>query len=319
MKIFNEEILKEYAKPLSETEENKCKNAIRMVANALEDLNLKQKDIKKIYDSSTAYQIEMYGTNYYDYKIKIFLQGSYANNTNVRTHSDIDIAIVQEDTFIPKFRSQEQEKHYIFGKPIYRERSFKDEVEYILKKHFKNDVERKNKSIKINGNSYRKDTDTVPAMRLKNFENDYIFNENNYIGGILIKADDGKKIINYPEQHIKNGVEKNKRTNHYFKKMVRIGKELRYQMEELNYEYASKASSFGVECLIWNVPDYYFTSYESYCYTFKKIIDYLYENRYNIDSFMEVNNIKKLCEDSSDKSKIYIKFIEELKGFYTYE
>lgn len=34
------------------------------------------------------------------YDVKIFLQGSYANNTT-GGHSDVDIAVVQEDRFIP--------------------------------------------------------------------------------------------------------------------------------------------------------------------------------------------------------------------------
>jgi hypothetical protein len=34
---------------------------------------------------------------------------------------------------------------------------------------------------------------------------------------------------------------------------------------------------------------------------------------------MEVNNIKKLCDDSPDRRDIYKGFIEELKGFYEYE
>ena len=33
--IFAEEQLRKYAKPLSETEENQCKNAIRMVVDTL--------------------------------------------------------------------------------------------------------------------------------------------------------------------------------------------------------------------------------------------------------------------------------------------
>lgn len=36
--IFTEEQLRKYAKPLSETEENQCKNAIRMVVDALKTI-----------------------------------------------------------------------------------------------------------------------------------------------------------------------------------------------------------------------------------------------------------------------------------------
>lgn len=316
--IFTEEQLKDYAKPLSETEENQCKNAIRMVSNALKDLGLSENEMETIYGASTAYQIRMSG-GLSGYDIKLFLQGSYANNTNVRGHSDVDIAVVQEDIFRPAYRLNVSGADYGFTNATPRIKSFKDEVEDILRNHFGKDVERKNKSIKINGNSYRKDTDSVPSMRHRDYRQDYTFDKENYIGGILIKADDGQEIINYPEQHIKNGVEKNNATNYYFKKMVRISKELRYQMKDLRYPYAQKASSFGVECLLWNVPNEYFTKYSTYRYAFDEIVGYLYDNRYSVLNFLEVNNIKKLCDDSPDRRDIYKGFIEELKGFYEYE
>ncbi len=316
--IFTEEQLRDYAKPLSETEENQCKNSIRMVSKALSDLGLKENEIETLYGTSTAYQIRM-TDSLSGYDIKLFLQGSYANNTNVRGHSDIDIAVVQEDTFRPKYRPNVSGEDYGFTNATPRVKSFKDEVEDALIKHFDKDVERKNKSIKINGNSYRKDTDSVPAMRSRDYRQDYRFDDKNYIGGILIKADDGQEIINYPEQHIKNGVEKNNDTNYYFKKMVRVAKELRYQMKDLGYSYAQKASSFGVECLLWNIPNQYFTKYSTYCYVFDDIVKYLYDNRFSLLDFMEVNNIKKLCDDSPDRRDIYKGFIEELKGFYAYE
>lgn len=59
--IFTEEQLRSYAKPLSETEENQCKNAIRMVSNALKDLGLKEIEMDTLYGASTAYEIRMTG------------------------------------------------------------------------------------------------------------------------------------------------------------------------------------------------------------------------------------------------------------------
>ncbi len=58
--IFTEEQLKDYAKPLSETEENQCKNAIRMVSNALKDLGLSENEMETMFGAPTAYQIRCY-------------------------------------------------------------------------------------------------------------------------------------------------------------------------------------------------------------------------------------------------------------------
>ena len=157
---FTEKQLKLYAAPLSETENQKCLNAIGMVRDALKDLGFTDdgKAISKMYDDTYAYALEMRsvsGTR----KVRLFIQGSYANNTNVRTQSDVDIAVVQEDIFTTEYRPStsaypQSDKDYGFYTASPVEKSFKDEVQECLERKFGSDVERKNKSIKIHGNTY---------------------------------------------------------------------------------------------------------------------------------------------------------------------
>lgn len=316
---FTEDELKGYSKPLTETEETQCKNAIRMVVDALKEIGFSEQNvITRMYSDTPSYEARMKNT-IDGYEVKIFLQGSYANNTNVRRHSDVDIAVVQEDQFKTTYRIGVSDSDYCFVNARPKSKTFKDVVESALRKKFGTDVERKNKSIKIHGNSYRKDADSVPSLRYRDYTSDYLKNVENYVGGIIIRTDDGSEILNYPEQHIKNGIEKNKSTNLYFKKMVRIAKELRYQMEEYGCIYAKRASSFGVECLLYNVPDEVFTKYSIYRFSFDEIVSYLYDNKLNVSNFWEVNGIKKLCADSSDREIIYKGFIDELKRYYEYE
>lgn len=317
--VFTEEQLKNYAKPLSKTEEEKCKHAINLVINALSCLGFKEdEEISRMISDTPSYMTTMSNTDK-SYKIRIFLQGSYANNTNVRSYSDVDIAVIQEDAFRGKYRNGLQGIDYGFFPERHRNKSFKDIVQEALVKSFGKDVKRKNKSIKIYGNTYRNDADTVPAIRYRDYSKDYKLDKNNYVAGILIKTDDGSEIINYPEQHLRNGVEKNKNTNYYFKKMVRIGKELRYQMEEEGFYYANLCSSFGVECLLYNVPDHLFFVHDKYSYIFDGIVKYLYNNKIYFSDYFEINGIKKLNCDSYDRSEVYMKFIDELREFYQYE
>lgn len=316
---FTEEQLKLYAAPLSETENQKCLNSISMVRDALKKLGFTDdnKSISKMYDDTYAYEVRMhnlYGTR----RIKLFIQGSYANNTNVRTHSDVDIAVVQEEVFQTTYRRGVTDAEYHFTNAAKTPKKFKDEVQECLEQKFGRDVERKNKSIKIHGNTYRKDADTVPCLRYRDYSNDYQNNVENYVGGIVIKADDGTRIINYPEQHIANGRQKNNDTKHYYKKMVRIIKKLSYIMEENDYLSAKQVSSFGLESLLWNIPDNIFTMYTTYRYEFGEIVNYLYENREMLSTYKEVNGIKQLCTCQSDIEK-YVNFISDLKKFYKYE
>ena len=170
---FTESDLKLYAAPLSETENQKCLNAIAMVRDALKNLGFTDdgKTISKMYDDTYAYALDMRSTSG-TRKVRLFIQGSYANNTNVRTQSDVDIAVVQEDIFTTEYRTStsmypQSDNDYGFCTVEPAAKTFKDEVQECLEEKFGSDVERKNKSIKIHGNTYRKDADSVPCQRYR--------------------------------------------------------------------------------------------------------------------------------------------------------
>lgn len=51
-----------------------------------------------LYEDTYAYSIEM--STAYDFrKVRFFIKGYYANNTNVQSESDVDIAVIQEEVF----------------------------------------------------------------------------------------------------------------------------------------------------------------------------------------------------------------------------
>ena len=86
---------------MSETEENQCKNAVRMVVDALKTTGFNEStSIQKKYSETPSFGVMMKS----DYEVKISLQGSYANNTNVRKHGNVNIVAVQIDQFRPKYR-----------------------------------------------------------------------------------------------------------------------------------------------------------------------------------------------------------------------
>lgn len=316
---FTENMLRLYAQPLSKTENEKCLRAIEMIRDALKYIGFTDdgKSILPLYDNTYSYSIEMRNLNN-SKKVKLFIQGSYANNTNVRTESDVDIAVIQEDTFKVEYRNGVTDKNYNFVSAPKELKSFKDEVQECLELKFGDDVERKNKSIKVHGNTYRKDADTVPCMRYRDYREDYSYNVDNYIGGVVIKSDQGEVIINYPEQHIANGRKKNNNTNHYYKKMVRIIKKMRYLMKDLCYKSAEKVSSFGLESLLWNIPDDIFLKYSTYKYEFDEVVDFLYKNINDLPNYKEANGIKLLCPTQLDINN-YKEFIYDLKKFYDYD
>lgn len=313
---FTESTLKLYAAPLNLTEKEKCRHTISAIRDALTNLGYTDdnKGINVIENNTYSYSIKMRNI-YSPSKIHIFIQGSYANNTCVRNESDVDIAIQSEDLY----------DSYYFNTPYYpstekrREAELlKSRVEQVLRNYFSNQVRRGNKSIKVIGNTYRKNADTVPCLSLRYYYRTYLNDYASYIDGIIIYADDGTVDFNYPKQHIKNGNQKNIATHYYYKKMVRIIKKLSHIMSDVGYSSANNVSSFGLESLLWNIHDDYFMKYSLYGLIFGGIVDFLYINRYNLSGYLEANGIKILFPNQNERDN-YTEFICDLKNFFEYE
>ena len=318
---FTEQQISKMASPISQTEEEKCKNAIRMVRDAMKRLNYTDdgKEILSYVADTYSYSLDL-RQMYSDKKIKLLVQGSYANKTNIASESDVDVAVILESTFTSAYRKGVTREAYGFTAGTFFATELKDEVEKALKEHFNyTGVERHDKSIKVTGNTYRVDADVVPAYRYRDYLNDWNNDPENYIGGIEIRPDSGGRIINYPEQHIKLGIVKNKVTKYNFKRCVRIAKNMREKMVEYGYPLSDKISSFGIESLLWNVDVSAYTKYPSILrYTFDEVLSFLENDFHNFDKYTEVNAIKSLFPDQSCKLA-YQKFVTDMCGFFEYD
>lgn len=252
MARFSEETLTNWTKPPSDTEEDKLSNSERMVKEAInEDPILSSKSIE------------------------IFGQGSYANNTNVKINSDIDINVQFTGGFyyyLPPNMSKDE--FGIGGDMGYSIEEFKNDVQTALINKFGNEsVRRKNKCITVLGNSYRVETDVVPTWNHRRYEVN-----GDYVLGARISADDRAIIENYPKQHISNGVDKNSNTLRKFKRLTRIFRKLRYKMIEDGEDVSDSITSFLLECLVWNVPNPIFSKNATWQELLKASIAYIYEH-----------------------------------------
>ncbi len=314
--IYKENDLVKYAAPIGKTEKEKCKRAIEMIRDALSNYTADASGILP-FENSDSYYLGMYNRYTPNERIKILVQGSYANNTNIKEDSDVDVAVILEDPFWSEYRPGVSASMYGFTNSNRTLKSFKNEVEKDLRDKFRTGVKRGDKSIKVNGNTYRVDADVVPCGRFRDYRSDFSFSQNNYRGGIQLEPDSGGVIINYPEQHIRNGISKNLETNFTFKKMVRILKHIRGDMEPI-YPSAKKVGSFQLESLIWNVPNDIFKKYSSILrYTFDELLSYLYKNKAQFSGFKEANGIKLLFPNK-EILDLYNIFITNLKEYYSY-
>lgn len=316
---FTELQLKGFSAPLSNSEEERCKNALKMIRDALQLIgyDASSKGIYELEERTHAYAQNMYTPS--GGEIVLFVQGSYANNTNIRTQSDVDIAVILESTFIPKYRPNISGANYNFSDGTHTISTLKDDVEKALNKKFNfQGVERGDKSIKVHGNSYRVDADVVPAYRFRDYSEDYRFDQDNFVGGIEIRPDSGGRVINYPEQHIKVGKQKNVSTNHSYKKQVRIMKNIKKVLKEDGFNIPEGVSSFGLESLLWNIPDNIYTKYNVLRYTFDEILKYLKSDLINISDYKEANGIKPLITNDGQKQG-YREFILKLSDWFEYD
>ena len=207
--------------------------------------------------------------------IEIFGQGSYANNTNVRLNSDIDINVRYTDAFYYDLPKDKTKDDFNLNSPAtYSYKEYKNDVENALINKFGQDnVIRNDKCITIKANSYRVETDVVPTWNFRRYQND-----KTYELGARFWSDSQVKITNYPKQHIENGIEKNSNTSRKFKRLTRLHRKLRYKMIEDNITVNKNITSFSLECLIWNVPNYIFNDNETWNERLKQSIIFIYQN-----------------------------------------
>ncbi|MEM9377020.1 MAG: nucleotidyltransferase [Pseudomonadota bacterium] len=189
--------------------------------------------------------------------VSAFPQGSYANRTNVRQDSDIDVCVLCRDAIVVDYPEDISDAETGLSGSGYRFAQYKDDLEAALVDHFgRRHVRRGNKAFDINENIYRVDADAAPCFRYRNYfrgsDGGVYFNE-----GTALYPDNARfrRVINYPRQQYKNGVAKNERTARRFKRMVRIVKKLRNEMDEAGVAAAGPVPSYLIECLVWNAPD----------------------------------------------------------------
>ena len=183
----------------------------------------------------------------------------------LRQESDVDICVCCVDTFFTDYTFAD------YGQPetgnvdsSYTSAQFKNEVQAALAAKFgQQGVTRGDKALDVHANTYRVDADVVAAFAYRL----YLKREYNFLSGTCLTsyleppgtkfiADSGKVVINWPEQHYSNGVEKNKRTGGRFKFIVRAVKRLKfYLIISKDVDAAKPIPSYLIECLLYNVPD----------------------------------------------------------------
>lgn len=255
----------------SDSEEARCENAERAIREAIQ----------------ASAELE-------PLDITVFAQGSWMANTNVKQDSDVDVCIRFNTTVYLDLPVGKTITDYNYTSATVLFPWYKDAVGRAMVSRFgAGSVTRGNKAFTIQNNSYRVHADAVPTFLYRDHKvgNGYLTPVN---VGVAFDTDYGERVINYPEQALANGRDKNTRTGRAYKRAVRILKRHRNKLREEGIEAAKHNPSFQIESLLYNVDDIHFR-HSTWIATMKAVIGSAFHLcADNNAGLKEVNGIKPL-------------------------
>jgi hypothetical protein len=189
--------------------------------------------------------------------VRVYVKGSYANNTNVRRDADVDVAAEWTDTF----------KVHTWGDTAgmtAEQLGYVPAVEPVTPAEFRRRVERAlttafpfgtvdttpDKHIGVAAGSNTLDADVVPCYALKRYDAPRV----SHRGHRIFPKSGATPVDNYPQQNYDNGVTKNNATRRRYKEIVRCTKRL---IDELYEEriIARDYPGYLTESLVYNAPN----------------------------------------------------------------
>jgi len=183
--------------------------------------------------------------------VRVFPQGSYRNRVNVRQDSDVDVGVECEDVSFTDLPEGKTKADFGLTPAEYTYVQFKNDVGEALTDYFGTGVvTRGDKAFDIKATQRQVEADVAPFFQHRRYKADGTFHQ-----GVELRPTSGGRVVNWPEQHYASGVEKHSRTGDRFKKVVRILKCLRNEMDEKGRAAARPIPSFLIECLVFNAPN----------------------------------------------------------------
>src|SRR5438270_906913 len=226
--------------------------------------------------------LEDRNAKYTNRNFKVFLQGSYGNDTNIYAESDVDVIIRYEGAFYHDINARPAEEQAAFhkaypGNGTYSYDSFKEHVHQALALKFGNSVKSGAKAIMIEASGNRRKADVIVAFEYRRYFKFKGLYEDNHVTGMSFFMSDGTRIANYPNQHCENLTMKHQAKSGKFKPVIRIFKNARSKMIEDGLIAKGSAPSYYIEGLLYNVPnDLFMGDYQD---IFLNILKWLYETK----------------------------------------
>jgi hypothetical protein len=197
---------------------------------------------------------------YPDRKFKVFLQGSYGNDTNIWAESDVDVVILYHGAFYDDIdqRPVDEQAAFQSAYPLkykYVYKDFKEHVTQTLLSNFGGSVKPGTKAITIEASGNRRKSDVIVAFEFRRYYKFKSIYDEKHETGMCFFLKDGTRVANYLELHSENLTTKHQNTSNNFKPMIRIFKNARSKMIKDGLIAEGSAPSYYIEGLLHNVPD----------------------------------------------------------------
>jgi hypothetical protein len=217
---------------------------------------------------------------YKDRNFKVFLQGSYGNDTNIYAESDVDVVIRYDGAFYHDIDQRPADEQAAFNAAYpnsgtYLYSDFKEHVRRALRAKFGDSVKPGSKAIRIEGNDNRRNADVIIAFEYRRYNKFKASYDESHVTGMCFFASDGTQIANYPKQHSENLTVKHQATGSKFKPLARMFKNMRSKLIEDGLIAEGSAPSYYIEGLLYNVPNDQFVG--DYQDIYLNILKWLYE------------------------------------------
>jgi len=224
--------------------------------------------------------LEDANANYTNRNFKVFLQGSYGNDTNIYAESDVDVVIRYDGAFFYDIKERPADEQAAFNAAYpndgtYFYDDFKEHARQALRAKFGNSVKLGTKAIRIEASGNRRNADVIVAFEFRRYYHFKSRQDDSHTMGMCFFLSDGTRVANYPDQHSENLTIKHQATGKKFKPMIRVFKNARSKMVEDGLIADGSAPSYYIEGLLYNVPNEQFMG--DYQDIFLNILKWLYE------------------------------------------
>jgi hypothetical protein len=190
---------------------------------------------------------------------EIYLQGSYRNDTNIYSESDVDVVVEFDCTYKSDVSAlpQEQKQAYVDDMQAASypwQSAYNDAIAGLQRYYGNGRVHPGNKAIQVD-TPYRS-ADVIVAIEHRKYSR-YISALNQlYEQGIVVNVPaENRWIVNFPKQHYDNGVAKQGRTTNRYKSTVRMFKNANRYMIANGLIADGVAPSYCIECMVYSAPD----------------------------------------------------------------